>query len=152
MAHAGTAREALLAELLGDVAALLDRVDAQSQQMKCVSTALQQSIQGSGNTIAAIHAEVTAISTQAQVKAVAHVVRETYSLQQLGIQVQREAMVEVARTVVAQELANETQRVAATLRQLLRQAQTPWRLWLTHAATAALSAALTEVLCAAPWR
>jgi hypothetical protein len=53
---------------------------------------------------------------------------------------QTQAMTDAARTTVDKEVGPPLRQFAATLKGLVDQANRPWEVWLTHAATAATSA------------
>lgn len=141
----------MLAELLGDIAVLLDRVDALPPEVHQATQTLSKAADRAAQTVVLVDGQLAALAKQAKVAAMQHVAKETHALFDRIAKEQRALMTEAARAIVAREVGPPLQRLAGTLAEITRQAHAPWRVWLTHAATAALAVAVTVVLYAAPW-
>jgi exonuclease VII small subunit len=137
------AREALIIEALGDVAHLLDRVESLTSSMEAGRQALEKANSEFENRLSAFETAMSSITHLAKARAVEHIVRRTGEAARQSIETQTRAMNEAARLVFAEQVDPTLGRLTTSLRQLIQQVCRPWDLWLTHAATAAVSAALT---------
>jgi hypothetical protein len=154
MSGPSTAREALLIEALGDVAALLDRVEAVAPALDASRGALIQASTDLAGQVAAFESRMAAITENAKVQAVRHIARRTDEIARGSAETQTRAMEEAARMLFRTELGPALQRLALPLQHLADLAQRgarPWQHWLTHAATAVGASALTWALAAWWW-
>lgn len=138
-----TAREALIVEALGDVARLLDRVEALPSSMEAARLALADASTELSDRLKAFEGEIASLTQQAKVKVVEHVVRCTNEAARASIETQARAMSAAARLAFSSQVDSNLARLTTTLQQVIRRVDSPWDLWLTHAATAAVSAAIT---------
>lgn len=143
MNRSTTAREALVAELIGDVAMLLDRVETLTPAMTTSRQALAQAAAELAASVAPFEARITAWADHAQTRAAQHVVDRTNAVAALSFQEQKHAMSEAARLIFNNEVTPPLRSLVAELHQAIEEAHRPWDLWLTHASTAAASACLT---------
>lgn len=141
-----TAREALIVEALGDVALLLDRVEALTSSMEAGWLALEKANSEFEDRLSAFESAISSITHLAKARTVEHIVRRAGEVARQSIETQTRAMNEAARLVFAEQVDPALGRLATSLRQLIQRVDRPWDLWLTHAATAAVSAALTWFL------
>lgn len=154
MSGPSTAREAFIVETLGEVAALLDRVEAVAPALDISRLALIDASTALAGQVAAYERRMAGITENAKVQAVKHIARRTDELARSSLDAQTRAMEEAARTLFRTEVGPALQRVALPLRQLTelaRRGARPWQHWLTHAATAVLASALTLALAAWLW-
>lgn len=154
MSGPATAREAFIVETLGEVAALLDRVEAVAVALEVSRLALIDASTKLAGQVSAYERRMAGITENAKVQAVKHIARRTDELAHSSLEAQRRAMEEAARTLFRTEVGPALQRVVQPLRQLAEVAQRdarPWQCWLTHAATAVLASALTLALAAWLW-
>lgn len=138
-----TAREALIVEALGDVARLLDRVESLQSSMDAGRRALVQANAALGDRLNAFETRMSSITQQAKVKAVEHIVQRTNDATRQSIDAQTRAMNEAARLAFTEQLNPTLGRLTESLQLLVQRVDRPWDFWLTHAAAAASSAALT---------
>ena len=143
MSQPTSAREALIAEALGDVAFLLDRVDSLTSSMEVGRLALANASAELDSRLKAFVVGTAAVGQQVQAKAIEHIVRRTAKATTDATQMQAGAMTAAARLAFSAEVDSNLARLTRALHQVLHRVDRPWDLWLTHAATAAVSAAFT---------
>jgi len=146
-----TAREALLAEVLGEVARLTERLEAVAPALDASREALVQSGENFAGQVGSFETRMVTIIENAKTVAVRHIAQRTDELARSSSEVQTRAMEEAARALFRSELGPALQRLAARLHPLPQQGSVPFERWLTHAATAAVASALTWALAAWVW-
>jgi hypothetical protein len=151
MNHPGTAREALIAEVIGDVARLLDRAEALQPAMIESRQAFVEAQTQLADQLADFETRVSAITEKAKVLAVKHILVRTDEAARRSVDVQTRAMAEAAQTLFKAELDPALQRLAMPLQRLALKVDHPWEQWLTHAATAAVASTATWALAAYLW-
>jgi cell division septum initiation protein DivIVA len=154
MSGMSTAREAFIVETLGEVAALIDRVEAVAPALDASRRALIQASTDLAGQVAAFESRMAAITENAKVHAVKHIARRTDEIARGSAKTQTRAMEEAARMLFRTELGPTLQRLALPLQHLADLAQRgarPWQHWLTHAATAVGASAGTWALAAWWW-
>lgn len=146
MTEPGTAREALIVEAIGDVAKLLDRVEAVAAAMQEAGGALQQARLDLSEQVADFERRMKATTEFAKTEVVKHIAARTEDAARRSIDQQSRAMADAARLAFGVEVGAAMQRLQATLQPLLERRH--WRRdsWLTHAAAAGAAAAATWVL------
>ena len=143
MSEPTTAREALIVEALGEVALLLDRVESVTSSLEVGRLGLANASAGLDSRLKAFEAGTAAVAQQVQAKAIEHIVRRTAQATIDAIELQARAMTAAARLAFSSEVDSNLARLTRSLQQVLHWVDRPWDLWLTHAATAAVSAAFT---------
>jgi hypothetical protein len=143
MTGPNTAREALIVEALGDVARLLDRVESLSSSIEVGRLALANANAELADRLKAFEAGMASLTQQAKARVVEHIVQRTGEATNVAIETQARAMNAAARLAFAAQADSNLARLTATLQQVIDLVDRPWDLWLTHVATAALSAAIT---------
>ena len=143
MTGPNTAREALIVEALGDVARLLDRVESLSSSMEAGRLALANASAELGDRLKSFEAGMASLTQQAKARVVEHIVRRTGEATSVAIETQARAMNAAARLAFAAQVDSNLARLTAALQQVIDLVDRPWDLWLTHVATAAVSAAIT---------
>jgi hypothetical protein len=146
MSRSTTAREALVAELIGDVADLLNRVESLTTTMDKAREAMTGAKWALAASVEPFQHQMAAAVEQSKTIAVNDIKRETYEFAVISMQRQKEAMTECARVIVSQEVSPPVRELAETLRGLVHRADRPWRAWLTHGAAVFASAAGTTFL------
>lgn len=149
-----SAREALIAETLGEMAALLDRVEAVAPALDSSRLALINASTELAGQVTAFECRMAGITENAKVQAVKHIARRTDEITRVSAEAQTRAMEEAARMLFRTEVGPALQRVAMPLQHLADLAHRgahPWQHWLTHAATAAAASAVTWALAAWLW-
>jgi hypothetical protein len=144
----GTAREALIAEAIGDLAHLLDRAEALQPALLESSRALVEARAQLADQLAAFEAHVADLAEKAKVQAVKHILARTDEAARRSMDAQTRAMAEAAQTLFKAEIGPALQRLAMPLQHLVQRVDRPWEQWLTHAATAAVASAVTWALAA----
>ena len=154
MSSTGSAREALIAEALGEVAALLDRVEAVGPALEGSRLALIHASTELAGQVTAFESRMAGITENAKTQAVKHIARRTDEITRVSAEAQTRAMEEAARMLFRTEVGPALQRVAMPLQHLADLAHRgahPWQHWLTHVATAAAASAVTWALAAWLW-
>lgn len=149
-----SAREALIAEALGEMATLLERVEAVNPALETSRLALVGASANLARQATAIERHMTALTENAKAQAVQHIARRTEDMARESGQAQIRAMEEAARMLFRTEVGPALQRVAIPLQHLADLAHRgarPWQAWLTHAATAAVTACVTWALATWWW-
>ena len=149
-----TAREALIVEALGEVAALMDRVETLAPALDASRRALVEASAGLAHQVTAFEARMAAITENAKLTAVKHIARRTDEITRSSLDAQTRAMEEAARALFRAEVGPALQRLVMPLQHLTDLAQRgarPWERWATHAATAAVACAATLALAARMW-
>jgi hypothetical protein len=146
-APAHSKKEVLIAELLGEMDALLTRVDAVAPTIDAASARLLQSSQGLTASTDRYRHATQAIVERSQTSAVMHIVRRTNEVAQASLEEQTTAMHSAARALFQNEAAGHLHDLSAVLSAALDKARVPnWHSWLTHATTALVAAAVTAAL------
>ena len=146
-APATSRKEVLIAELLGEMDALLTRVDAVAPAIDAASARLLQSSQGLTASTDRYRQTTQAIVEQSQTSAVMHIVRRTNEVAQANLEAQTTAMQTAARALFQNEATSHLRDLSQALSAALDKARAPhWQHWLTHAMTAFATAAFTTAL------
>jgi DNA repair exonuclease SbcCD ATPase subunit len=145
MNHPSTVREALIVEAVGDVAQLLQQVEALSRALTEANQALLQTSQSLQGDATALKRQIVEIAEQAKSQTVKHIVARADEASRRAVELQSRAMADAARVAFGAELGATIERLQATLQPLLRAREPRWEHWLTHLAAAAASAAATWV-------
>jgi len=154
MSGLSTAREAFIVETLGEVAALIDRVEAVAPALDASRLALINASAELAGQVVAFERRMATITENAKVQAVKHIARRTDEIARVTLDTQTRAMEEAARMLFRTEVSPALQRVAMPLQHLADLAHRgarPWERWLTHTATAAVASGLTWALAAWLW-
>jgi hypothetical protein len=143
MNRPNTAREVLVAEVLGEVAHLLERVEALTPAMRDATQAMTHASDELGGRLGAFEDRMTVIAENAKTVVLEHIVRRGNELTRHMLAEQSQAMSTAARTLFNTEFGASQHRLAALLQPVAERLQRPWDSWLTHAATAATASAAT---------
>lgn len=154
MNTASSAREALIVETLGEMAALLDRVEAVAPALDASRLALINASTELAGQVTAFESRMVGITENAKAQAVKHIARRTDEIARVSADAQTRAMEEAARMLFRTEVGPALQRVAVPMQHLADLAHRgahPWQHWLTHAATAVVASGLTWAVAAFLW-
>ena len=143
------AREALFVETLGEMAALVNRVEAllpavQDNRQSLIEANAQLSSQ-----LRAFEGRLTAVTDNAKVAALEHIANHTNERTVKTMQVLALEIQDAARKALGTEIRPTLQELLAPLQQLAhlaRQRESPWAHWergLMHVATAAVASAVS---------
>jgi hypothetical protein len=147
MAAATTAREALLADLIGDVAHLLGRLET----LVPVMDEARRDLAGTTNDLAAraqsIKTEMEAMAGALKLRLVEHVAQRTAELAEQSVRAQNQAMANAARAAFETELAPTIRLLASRLQVLAGDSRRERAAaWPAHLLTAAVSASSAVLL------
>ena len=146
-----TAREALIAEAIGDVARLLDRVEALMPALDASREAAAEAGSQLAAGLEALEDRMAAVTETARTQVVQHIVRRTEEAARQAQVVQSRAIAEAAREVFRVEVERSIQHLASALQAASFRKPPAWEAWLTHAATAVTASAATWVLMVGFW-
>lgn len=151
MTGPSTAREALIVEAIGEVAQLMDRIEAVAPAMDEARQATRQSSAELARLFLAFESRMAAITENAKTQAVQHIASRTNEMARNTLDTQTRAMEEAARALFRTEVGPALQRLVMPLQDVAERIDHPWQQWLTHAATAVLASALTWALVYYLW-
>lgn len=152
-----SAREALFIESLGEMAAVVNRVEALVPLLQDTRQSLIDANAQLASQLRDFEDRTTLISENARLVAVKHIARHTEKMTRSAIHRQVQEIHEAARTAMGEQIRPTLQAMIAPLQrlaQLAAQRERPWahwQRWLTHAATAAVAAWVTLGMTAWLW-
>ena len=129
MNHPSTAREALIVEAIGEVAALIDRVEALAPALDASRLALVHASGELAGQVVAFENRMAAITENAKVQAVKHIARRTDEMARSSLDAQTRAMEEAARALFRTEVSPALQRLVMPLQHLADLAHRGARPW-----------------------
>ena len=136
-----TAREALVAELIGDMAKLLDRVDTVAPAIHEARRGMTAAARELAAGVAPFKAHMDDIAVETKKTAVEHIVSRTNSASAKPIRMQTRAMRDLSKAIVDEQVGPPLRQLAGELDRLVEHARRPWwEDWATYAATAMVSA------------
>ena len=138
-----TAREALIVEALGEVALLIDRVEALTSSMEVGRLALSDASAQLSGRLNAFETRMASVTQQVQTRAIEHIVRRTGQAASDAIESQASAMRTAARLAFSGEVDSQVACLTRALQRASERADRPWEHWLTYVATAVASAVVT---------
>jgi uncharacterized membrane protein len=146
-----TAREALIVEAIGEVARLIEAVEALAPILKESCQELHRANSGLRSELAGFERRIAAMAESAKTQAVKHIVARADDAACRSIDQQTRAMADAARVAFGAELGATMQRLQTALQPLLEGRQVLWQRWLTHAAAAAAGSASTAAAALYLW-
>ena len=149
MSHPSTAREALIVEALGDIARLLDRVDALLPALDATQRNMAQVNADLAHRALAFEDRMATTLEQGKIKTVERIVRQVDQAARQSLAEQTLAMTASARSIFNAEMGSSLQNMTASWRALalrVEKLEGPWDRWLTHAATAGVATVCTCAL------
>jgi hypothetical protein len=141
MSRPPTAREALIAEMLGDVARVLDRVEV-------LIPALERARVDLADQLANFEGQMVLLTEKAKLSTAEHIARRTRESTANAVRLQTQAMSESARAVFGTEMAAACRHLVQPLEQLRHRLERPSRQWFV-CSMAAVAASLAS--CALTW-
>lgn len=126
-----TFKEALIAEAIGDLARLLDRVDGLASSIDQARQALLLASTNLAGQATAFENRMLSITGSAQIQSVKHIVQRADQVARRSMEAQNRAMAEAAHKLFQAELESTLQRLALPLRNLADRIDRPWERWLT---------------------
>ena len=146
-----TAREALITEVIGEVAGLLDRVEALIPAIDASRQAAADAGAQLAGGLEALGDRMAAVTETARTQVVQHIVRRTEEAARRAQEAQSRAIAEAAREVFRVEVERSLQKLATAVQAACFRTPPAWESWLTHAATAVVASAATWVLMVWSW-
>jgi hypothetical protein len=140
---ATTAREALIAEAIGDVGRLLDRIGPLVRALEGSRAALANASLGLDGHVKEFEVQVAGFTERAKTGIVKHVERRSAEIVAQSNEAQTQAMRKAARQLFDEEVRPTLRQLTEALRQIVEKTLHPWDRWLTHVATALVSATVT---------
>lgn len=143
------AREALFVESLGEMAALVQRVETLLPALQDSRQSLLDADAQLSRRLHAFEAHIAAVTEHAKMVAVNHIAQRTTAMTGRAIQEQALEMREAARTALGQEIRPTLEWLMEPLNRLAHHADkrertwTRWQTWLTHVAATAAGSALS---------
>jgi hypothetical protein len=145
--RSSSAREALVAELIGDVAKLLERVDTIAPAIDSARHETTLAAHELAASLAPFKAQIGQFADQTKKTAAQHIVAYANEAGARMLEVQRHAMSASARTIFEEELQPTLRELAAKLERLVVRIDRPWwESWACYAATAVTSAICSGAL------
>jgi hypothetical protein len=141
-----SAREALIAELIGQLEELVNRVEVLPATLDNAREAMNRARWDLHCQVDPLHHQMAAAIQQSKDIALKDLQVATYQFAADSMARQTEAMKEVAREVVGKEIRPSLQELAQSLDRLAKRVDRQWRSWLTHGATVLATAAGTTML------
>jgi hypothetical protein len=148
MTDPSTAREALIVEAIGDVARLLDRVEALVISTDDSRQAAVDANMALAGQLAAFEHRMASLTENAKMRAMEHIAHRVDGVARQATAAQTQAMTQAARDLFKAEIEQPVQRLTKALLHVIERADRPWEIWLTHAATAVASSAATWAFAA----
>jgi len=142
-----SAREALIVEALGEVARLLDRVEALTVSADTTRIALECASAQLSRDLASLGTDIQVVAHQAKVGVVEHVLKRVNKATGDAMAAQAQAMASAARLAFSEQADSNLARLTKLLGQVAHQVDHPWETWMTHAATAIASSLVSCCIC-----
>lgn len=145
MSPPSSAREALIAELMGEVSSLLDRVDALIPALNATCDAISRASADMDTSAARAEGRIAALADAARTQAIKHIARNTEHLARRTVEHETRAMRVAAQEVFRAELTP----ALGQLKLMLNDSCALWRArsqWWVHAVTVASSSLITWAL------
>lgn len=142
----GSVREALMAEVIGDLGRLITKVEALQPAIAESRQTLIEANAQLGDRLAAFEAQMAALTEKAKIQVVKHIVARADDAARRSIELQSRAMADAARVAFGTELGASLQQLRWSIQPLIDRREHPWERWLIHAATVAAAAAVTWAL------
>jgi len=151
MERSSTAREVLIAELLGDMGKLLDRVDTVTPAIDGACRKVTAATHELAASVTPFKVRIAEIAAQTEKKSVQDMRSAVEEATRQLLRIQTQAMNTSAREMFDQEVRPPLHQLASNLQQLIQQTRMqqtrrPWEGWATHAATATVTAILSAML------
>jgi hypothetical protein len=139
-------REALLAESIGDLGKLLDRVDTLTPAIDNACKKMTAAAHDLAASVKPFTVHIGGIAAETEKTTVERIVSRANAASAKLVEMQTQAMLDLSKAIVDREVGPPLHRLASNLAQLVQQQRRSWETWATHAATAAVAAILAATL------
>jgi len=147
MERSSSAREALVAELMGDMAQLLDRIDTLAPAIDNARLEMTAAVHELAASVGPFRAHMGEIAEQTKRTSVQNIQSYTKYAAAMLLEAQTKAMTDSARAMFDTEVGPPLRRLAWELEQLAKHVRRPWwEDWITFGATAMVSAIWSAML------
>ena len=147
MGRSSSAREALVAELMGDMAQLLDRIDTLAPAIDNARLEMTAAVHELAASVGPFRAHMGEIAEQTKRTSVQNIQSYTKYAAAMLLEAQTKAMTDSARAMFDTEVGPPLRRLAWELEQLAKHVRRPWwEDWITFGATAMVSAIWSAML------
>jgi len=147
MERSSSAREALVAELMGDMAQLLDRIDTLAPAIDNARLEMTAAVHELAASVGPFRAHMGEIAEQTKRTSVQNIQSYTKYAAAMLLEAQTKAMTGSARAMFDTEVGPPLRRLAWELEQLAKHVRRPWwEDWITFGATAMVSAIWSAML------
>jgi len=147
MERSSSAREALVAELMGDMAQLLDRIDTLAPAIDNARLEMTAAVHELAASVGPFRAHMGEIAEQTKRTSVQNIQSYTKYAAAMLLEAQTKAMTGSARSMFDTEVGPPLRRLAWELEQLAKHVRRPWwEDWITFGATAMVSAIWSAML------
>lgn len=151
MSHPSSAREALLAEAIGEAVAVAGRLQALAKSLDETRAGIASAQQGLHDELAALEERATTSAEHIKLQALRYVARHTDQVARSSADAQTRAMERAARTAFESALDPTLRQVAALLRQVVSVTPGSSSIWIACVIGAIGSSALTVLGVALLW-
>ena len=137
-----------MVEALGDLARLMDRMEALAPSLDQARRGLLKANADLADRTVAFEGRMAAISENAKAVVVDHILRRTQEIARRSALDQTRTMQEAVRALFNTEFGatlSTLDTLLGPLRQLIERMDRPWDPWLMHVATATVSSAATAI-------
>ena len=139
-----SAREALIIEAIGDVTNLVESVERLFREVQEMSRDFEQANTGLRDALARFQTQVIALSENAKVQTVKHMLMRTDEVSRSGIDAQTKAMTNAATQLFDSRVDPRIQQLARVITHQVDRLGNPRERWWTHAATALSASAASS--------
>ncbi len=140
------AREMLLAEAIGDLALVLDRLDRLLPAHERATEALVKAHTDLDARTDDFKRSIISFTDQAKAHTAKHIAHHVVEASRVAREAQTQAMADVAQSMFQAELSPVLRRLMTSVQPVVERLDRPWERWLTHAATASVSAVVSATL------
>lgn len=140
MNRSTTAREALVAELIGDLTRLIMRAESFATTLDNAKEELRNAAYLLDSRMEPFRHALAAEIGKTKDIAVKTFIHQTNQIAEIEQTKQTQAMAEAARAVVEKEVMLPLREFAAVLQKLINETSHPWAVWSAHALTAIIAA------------
>ena len=130
----------MVAELIGDLATLLDRADTLTPTIDKSRLKMTAAAHELATEVNSFKAQMLALTEHTRRASVQNILNSTNAAAAKLLEAQTDALSASARTIVEKEVGPQLRQLASNLKQLVDRTSQPWDAWLAHAATAMASA------------